>query len=130
MAGTHHNFEELEVWKRASRLAVEVLKMIDGIKLYALRDQVARSCLSIPSNIAEGAERGTDKEFARFLSIAKGSAAELRTQFYVAIRAGLVEPSQGAILVQEAKEIGAMTEGLKKSLRGSGFMGLILSWFF
>lgn len=130
MAGSHHNLEELEVWKRASRLAVEVLKMVDGIKLYALRDQMARSCLSIPSNIAEGAERGTDKEFARFLSIAKGSAAELRTQFYVGIRADLIDPSQGAILVQEAKEIGAMIEGLRKSLRGPGLLGLFLSCFF
>ena len=130
MAGSHHNFEELEVWKRASRLAVEVLKMIDGIKLYALRDQMARSCLSIPSNIAEGAERGTDKDFARFLSIAKGSAAELRTQFYVAIRAGFIESAQGNAMVQEAKEVGAMIEGLRKSLRGPGLLGLFLSWFF
>jgi len=130
MKRAHHNFEELEVWKRASRLAVEVLRLIDEIKLYALRDQMARSCLSIPSNIAEGAERGTDKEFSRFLSIAKGSAAELRTQIYVAIRAGSIESARGTPMVQEAKELGAMIEGLRKSLRGPGPIGIILSWFF
>ena len=94
--------------------------MSDGMKLYAMRDQMARSCLSIPSNIAEGAERGTDKDFARFLAIAKGSAAELRTQFYVAIRAGFIESAPGSVIVQEAKEIGAMIEGLRKSLQGAG----------
>jgi four helix bundle protein len=130
MTRAHHNFEELEVWKRASRLAVEVLGLIDEIKLYALRDQMARSCLSIPSNIAEGAERGTDKEFSRFLSIAKGSAAELRTQIYVAIRAGFIESTQATAMVQEAKELGAMIEGLRKTLRGPGILGLFLSWFF
>lgn len=79
----HHNFEELEVWKRACRLSVDVIKLVDGLQLYALKDQMARSVISIASNIAEGAERESEKEFRRFLFIAKASAGELRTQLYI-----------------------------------------------
>ena len=76
--------EDLDVWKRASRLCVEVYKIFAACKDYGFRDQITRSALSVPSNVAEGAERGSDREFARFLRIAKGSAAELRTQLHIA----------------------------------------------
>ena len=125
-----HQFEELEVWKRSSRLAVSILELIDGIKLYALRDQMARCCISVPSNIAEGAERESDREFRRFLAISKGSSGELRTQLYIGIRAG-VFPSELAIpLIQEAKEISSMIEGLRKRLGGGGIINSLLSLFF
>ena len=109
-----HQFEELEVWKRGSRLAVSILELVDGIKLYALRDQVARCCISVPSNIAEGAERESDREFRRFLGIAKGSAGELRTQLYIGIRAGIFSPEAANPLIKEAKEISSVIEGLRK----------------
>ena len=126
-----HNFEELEVWKRSSRLAVSVLELVDPIKLYALRDQMARSCISIPSNIAEGSERESDKEFRRFLAIAKGSAGELRTQLYIGLRAGIFTEDQARPLIAEVKEISAMIQGLRKSLGGGGgVFNAFLSWFF
>lgn len=125
-----HQFEELEVWKRSSRLAVSVLELIDGIKLYALRDQMARSCISIPSNIAEGAERESDREFRRFLAIANGSAGELRTQLYIGIRAGVLPAEFATPLIQEAKEISSMIEGLRKRLIGPGIFNSLLSLFF
>ena len=112
----NHQFEDLEVWKRAARLAVEVLKLVDTIKLYSLKDQMARAAISIPSNIAEGAERDGDREFARFLRIAKGSAGELRTQFYIGIKAGIIPLETANLHVQELKEIGAMLQGLIRSL--------------
>ncbi|WP_038172450.1 four helix bundle protein [Verrucomicrobium sp. BvORR106] len=105
---SHHNFEELEVWKRSARLGVAVLQLADTLKLYALRDQMARSAISIASNIAEGAEREGDKEFRRFLAIAKGSAAELRTQLYLGLKAGLIEPKVANPLIKESKEVGSM----------------------
>ena len=108
-----HNFEELEVWKRSSRLAVSVLELIDPTKLYALRDQMARCAISVPSNIAEGAERESDREFRRFLAIAKGSAGELRTQLYIGLRAGVFSEEQARPLINEAKEISAMIQGLR-----------------
>lgn len=126
-----HNFEELEVWKRASRLAVSTLELIDSMRLYALRDQMARSCISIPSNIAEGAERESDREFRRYLAIAKGSAGELRTQLYIGLRAGLFTDEQARPLILEAKEVGSMIQGLRKRLGGSGgIFSALFGWFF
>ena len=110
-----HNFEELEVWKRSSRLAVSFLELIDPTKLYALRDQMARCAISVPSNIAEGAERESDREFRRFLAIAKGSAGELRTQLYIGLRAGVFSEEQARPLINEAKEISAMIQGLRST---------------
>ena len=78
------SFEELEVWKRGCRLAVVVHRALADSKEYALRDQMIRASISIPSNIAEGHERDGKLDFIRFLRIAKGSAAELRTQLYIA----------------------------------------------
>jgi four helix bundle protein len=125
-----HHFEDLEVWKRSSRLAVSILELIDPVKLYALRDQMARSCISIPSNIAEGAERESDREFRRFLAIAKGSAGELRTQLYIGLRAGIFTAEAATPLIQEAKELGSMIEGLRKRLGGGGIINSLLSIFF
>jgi four helix bundle protein len=127
---SNHQFEDLEVWKRSSRLAVSVLELLEPVKLYALKDQMARSCISVPSNIAEGAERESDREFRRFLAIAKGSAGELRTQLYIGQRAGLFSMEAVAPLIQEAREISSMIEGLRKRLGGGGFMNSILSIFF
>jgi four helix bundle protein len=127
---SNHQFEDLEVWKRSSRLAVSVLELLEPVKLYALKDQMARSCISVPSNIAEGAERESDREFRRFLAIAKGSAGELRTQLYIGQRAGLFSNDAVVPLIQEAREISSMIEGLRKRLGGGGFMNAILSIFF
>ena len=75
----YQSFEELEVWKRGCQLAVAVYESLRETREFALRNQMQRAAVSIPSNIAEGCERG-GKDFARFLRIARGSAAELRTQ--------------------------------------------------
>ena len=125
-----HQFEELEVWKRSSRLAVSILELVNGIKLYALRDQMARCCISVPSNIAEGAERESNREFRRFLAIVKGSAGELRTQLYIGVRAGIFPAEVANPLIQEAKEISSMIEGLRKRIGGGGIINSLLSLFF
>jgi four helix bundle protein len=125
-----HHFEELDVWKRSSRLAVSVLELIEPVKLYALRDQMARSCISVPSNIAEGAERESDREFRRFLAIAKGSAGELRTQLYIGIRAGCFSAEAANPLIEETKQIASMIEGLRKRLGGGGLFNAMFGWLF
>ncbi|MBL9117729.1 MAG: four helix bundle protein [Verrucomicrobiaceae bacterium] len=112
----NHQFEDLEVWKRAARVAVEIFNLVEPFKLFALKDQMARSAISIPSNIAEGAERDSDKEFVRFLRIAKGSAAELRTQLYLAARANIIPTETSNILTTELKQIGSMLQGLIRSI--------------
>ena len=112
----YQSFEDLEVWQRGCRLAVDVFKAFDRCKSASLKHQAERSALSIPSNIAEGAERGGAKEFGQFLKIAKGSSGELRTQLYIAGRLDLLASAQVRSLVNEAREISAMTEGLRKSI--------------
>ena len=87
------------------------------LKDYGFKDQITRSGLSVPSNIAEGMERATEKEKARFPDIAKGSAAELRTQIYFGIEIGYIPKETGKQWIKEAKELSAMIVGLMKTLK-------------
>ena len=109
---SYHSFESLEVWKRACRLATSVYEALRDCRDYGLKDQMTRAAVSIASNIAEGYERGTNKEFGRFVNIAKGSAAELRTQAYIANQIGLLDDEQRAELVEETKGIAGMLQKL------------------
>jgi four helix bundle protein len=108
----YQSFENLDVWKRACRLAVEVVKAFSKSKDYVFRDQMTRAAISIPSNIAEGYERDSRLDVIRFLRIAKGSAAELRTQCYLAMKLNLLSQNQCQMFIQECKEISAMLQGL------------------
>ena len=100
------SFEDLDVWKRAVKLSSETYKQTFGLKDFGFRDQLTRSGLSIPSNIAEGYERRSDREIAQFLTIAKGSAGEFRTQVYIGMDVGFITKETGASWVDEAKQIG------------------------
>ena len=111
------SFEDLEVWKRSARLAVTVYDVLRDCRDYGLKDQMTRAAVSMASNIAEGAERDSRAEFMRFLHIAKGSAAELRTQVYIAQRIGVFSGSPASELATECKEISAMLHGLIQSLK-------------
>ena len=111
----YRSFEELEVWKRSCQVAVRVYEMLREVRDYGLRDQMQRAAVSIASNIAEGSERG-GKDFERFLRISRGSAAELRTQTYIATKIGLISESQMSELVSELQEIAKMLTGLARSL--------------
>jgi four helix bundle protein len=113
----YQSFEELEVWQRACRIAVRTFEVLKGCRDYGLRDQMTRSAVSIASNIAEGAERDSLPEFVRFLNIAKGSAAELRTQVYIAGSAQLIPESTQQEMVAELRSVSAMLQGLIKSIK-------------
>ena len=113
----YRSFEELEVWQRACRQAVEIFRLCDDCKNWTLRDQIQRAALPVPSNIAEGCERNSGPDFQRFLSIALGPNAELRTQLYIARRIGVIEQTILETLITEAKQISAMLNGLRKSLK-------------
>ena len=81
-------FEDLDVWQKArelTRLIYQISSDSSFAKDFGLKDQIRRSSVSILSNIAEGFERGSNKEFIQFLSYAKGSCGELRAQLYVAL---------------------------------------------
>jgi four helix bundle protein len=100
------SFDNLEVWKRSARLSATLYRECRSLNDWGFRDQLTRSGLSIPSNIAEGYERGSNAEIARFLSIAKGSAGELRTQLLIGIEAGYLERDQALQWADEARQIG------------------------
>ncbi len=105
-------FEELEVWRRSARLSAELYKSLAGLRDYGFRDQITRAGLSIPSNIAEGYERESAKETVQFLSYAKGSAGELRTQIYIGIDIGYIDKQRGKAWLLEVIEISRMLYGL------------------
>jgi len=111
-------FEQLDVWKRASRLTCDIYKLMSKCRDYGFKDQITRSALSIPSNIAEGLERETEKDEARFLYYAKGSAGELVTQIYIGIEINYIDKVTGIKLVCESKEIAAMIAALIKRRKG------------
>jgi four helix bundle protein len=110
------DFEKLQVWKRSARLSAELYKTLRDLRDFGFKDQITRSGLSVPSNIAEGMVRGTAKDKRRFLLIAKGSCAELRTQIYIGIDIGYIEKSSGSRWIQETREIAAMLSGLISKL--------------
>ncbi|MFV2005611.1 MAG: four helix bundle protein [Gammaproteobacteria bacterium] len=101
-------FEDLDVWKRSAGLSADIYKILSNIKDYGFRDQITRSGLSIPSNIAEGLERNSDKEKINFLSYAKGSCGELRTQIYIGMKIGCLSKDKGTQWIAESNEISAM----------------------
>jgi four helix bundle protein len=101
-------FEDLEVWKKGMQLAVAVYEQLAGCRDFGLRDQMQRAAVSTPSNIAEGYERGSNKEFIQYLFIAKGSAGELRTQLYLALKLKVLAPAQAKKLLAESRQISAM----------------------
>ena len=105
-------FEDMDVWKESSRLSVSVYRELANLKDFGFKDQITRSGLSIPSNIAEGFGRSTDKDKRNFLNYAKGSCAEFRAQAYIGIRIGYVDQEVGDRWIVQSNTISAMLTGL------------------
>ncbi len=108
-------FEELNVWKNAKELAVLIYKLTAEGKLskdFGLRDQIRRSAVSIPSNIAEGDELRTNKQSIQFFYISKGSAAELYTQLTIAFEIGYLDKDLFSELIEKCRAISAMLSKL------------------
>ena len=112
----YQSFEDLEVWQRGCRLSVAIFQTFESSKKFSLKDQLERAGFSIPSNIAEGAERGSTKDFAHFLNFSKGSCGELRTQLYIARKLRLLSKTDFDNFVAETNEISSMLEGLRRSI--------------
>ena len=106
------------MWQQAKELAVEIYRVTNMAAFsrdFPLRDQIRRSAISIPSNVAEGDERGTNKEAVRFLYIAKGSLAELETQLEIAYEIGYLDSSALHDFNQKCDSIGKMLGSLIKA---------------
>ena len=120
------NFEELEIWKTARRLAQEVYtlsKTTQFSKDYGLRDQMRRASVSIMSNVAEGFERGGNQEFVQYLYIAQGSCGEVRSQLYVALDQKYVDQKVTDELLIILKRLSIMIKHLIDHLKRSGMRG-------
>ncbi|MFH1630183.1 MAG: four helix bundle protein [Pseudomonadota bacterium] len=107
-------FEDLEVWKEGMRIVVKIYLSLNVCRDFGLRDQMQRAAVSIPSNIAEGYERNTNKDFIHFLHIAKGSCSELRTQIYLAVEIGVFDKTAGDELLESTRKISAMLHNFIK----------------
>jgi len=109
--------KDLDVWKKSMELVVEIYRMTHHFpseEQYGLSSQLRRSAISIPSNIAEGAARSSDKEFKQFLSIALGSAAEVETQLILTEKLGL--SASTSELLGKLSDIRKMLSGLSQYL--------------
>jgi four helix bundle protein len=114
-----NRFEDFVAWQKARKLASAIYKVTGEGRFardFGLKDQIRRAAVSSMSNLAEGFERGRPAEFHQFLSIAKGSCAELRTQLYVALDAGYLSPPIFEGLMSQAKEVGQILGGLRLSV--------------
>jgi four helix bundle protein len=119
MAGISR-FEDLEAWQQARELTRRVYEQSRTVlfsKDFALRDQIRRAAVSVMSNIAEGYERGRDREFVQFLIVAKGSCGEVRAQLYVALDQGYLAEQDFQGLVGQAERTSQLIAGLIRYLQ-------------
>ncbi|MCR4615482.1 MAG: four helix bundle protein [Clostridiales bacterium] len=106
-----NSYRELVVWQKSMDLVEKIYILVKSLpkeELYSLSDQMKRAVVSIPSNIAEGQQRNSTKEFAKFLSIAKGSNAELQTQLMICVRLKYLTQSQAEAAMLSSEEVGKM----------------------
>ncbi len=113
-------FQKLHIWTKSMSLAKEtyrLLRLFPKEELYGLSSQMRRASVSIPSNIAEGSQRNSSKEFSHFLSIARGSLAELQTQYILAYEIGYISQPQFDVIIQLLEEVGKMMRAFQGSLK-------------
>ncbi len=109
------DFRDLTVWQKAMDLVTEVYKItkrFPRVELYALSDQIRRAAVSIPSNIAEGYGRNGQKEYCRYLNIARGSKYEVETQLMISVRLGYSDEEQIRTAMTLCDEIGKMLNAM------------------
>jgi four helix bundle protein len=120
MSSPVNSFQDLIVWQKAMALATDiyrVTRLLPKEELFGLTSQLRRAAVSIPSNIAEGQARNSPKEFLNFISIAKGSAAELTTQLDLCTRLGYLADAQHAPVATLAAEVARMLNALSAKIK-------------
>lgn len=120
--GTVRSHKDLEVWRLSMALAKSIYRLTDQFpkkEEYRITSQLIRAAISIPANIAEGNSRGTRKDYAHFVSIARGSAAELETLLILAREVGFAAPETFTQAESETVRVGQMLNALRRSLTPS-----------
>jgi len=124
---TIEKFEDLEAWKIAREVTREIYRVSKNdlfVRDYGLRDQICRASVSVMSNIAEGFERDGSKEFVNFLSIAKGSSGEVRSQLYVALDQDYISENEFNLIYGKTTQNSRIIAGLMNYLKQSGVKGI------
>ena len=119
MAEKVSRFEDLIAWQKARAFCANVhrLTAVDRLQRnYGFRDQIQRAAVSIMSNLAEGFDRASRKEFHKFIVVAKGSCAEVRSLLYVALDAGLVRKADYHAAMRDAQELARILAGLRSAV--------------
>ena len=115
-----HQFKELGVWKKSRLFCSEIYAITSSFpsdEKFGLTNQLRRASVSIPSNIAEGSSRNSNKDFSRFLEIAIGSAYEIETQLLIASDLGFIHQEKSELLIKELEEIIRMTSKFRSTLK-------------
>ena len=116
---TVYSYEDLSVWKKSMNLAVmiyELTKLMPKEEVYGLSAQMRRAAVSVPSNIAEGQQRVSTRDFLRFLSIARGSNAQLQMQLLLACKLNYFQSEQIQKAMNLTREVSKMINALMISL--------------
>lgn len=116
------DFKKLNVWQKAIELVTSVYKISKEFppeEKYGLTSQITRAAVSVPSNIAEGSSRLSEKDYFRFLEIALGSAFELETQLIIIEKLGIINSKELEIIIDETKSVQKMLTGLMRKLKRS-----------
>ncbi|MCK3683170.1 four helix bundle protein [Maribellus sp. YY47] len=114
------DFKNLKIWQKGINLVVDIYQTSQNFpteELYGLTSQMKRSAVSIPSNIAEGSGRNSDKDFSRFLDISLGSSFELETQIIIAHKLSFINDEKFKELTDDIQEEQKMITGLQKSIK-------------
>lgn len=114
-------FEDIIAWQKGQDFAYEIYLKFNDLRDFGFRDKIRRAAVSISNNIAEGFDRRTDADFARFIHIAIGSCSEVKSMLYLAARLYYIEKEKSQLLLEQVNEISKISRGLVKSLlRSSG----------
>jgi len=117
-----NSFQEILAWQKAYEVTLQIYKLTSNgnfSKDFGLKDQIRRSTVSVMANIAEGHGRRTNAEFANFLNLARGSAAETQSHLYVAVGLEYIDAKEFDALYHSLEEVSKMTLSLAKYLRDS-----------
>nr|WP_320118774.1 four helix bundle protein [uncultured Marinifilum sp.] len=114
--GTIKQFEDLDIWKESKDLCVLIYKICGVLKDFGFRDQIQRAAVSVMNNISEGFERGSDKEFQRFLKISKGSAGEVRSMLWLAVELDYINRDKSKVLIKRYALLSSRIAGFIKYL--------------
>lgn len=115
---TIRQFEDIIAWQKAQDLAVLIYQTFGNMRDFGFKDQICRATLSVSNNIAEGFDRGTDKEFIQFLIYARGSNSEVKSMIYLALRLQYIDEKTQSTFIAQIESVGKLINALIRSIRG------------